>query len=103
MSPREYVLLIVSFMAVCCLGQTRAAVLVVNPAAPGAADENPGSEQQPFKTVQRTAEVARAGDTVCVMAGRYNERVVVKTGGSEGRSIVFRAMPRAPLASAASS
>ena len=94
MSPREYVLLIVSFMAVCCLGQTRAAVLVVDPAAPGAADENPGSEQQPFKTVQRTAEVARAGDTVCVMAGRYNERVVVKTGGSEGRSIVFRAMPR---------
>ncbi|MGD1000860.1 MAG: DUF1565 domain-containing protein [Candidatus Brocadiia bacterium] len=72
----------------------RASVYVVDQAAPGAADTNLGTEESPFKTIQRAADVVKPGDTVCVMAGRYDERVKVKTSGSKGKPITFRAMPR---------
>ena len=72
----------------------RASVYVVDQAAPGAADTNSGTEEKPFKTIQRAADVAKPGDTVYVMAGRYEERVEVKTGGAEGKPITFQAMPR---------
>jgi hypothetical protein len=74
--------------------QAQAAVSVVDQAAPGAADTNAGTEENPFKTIQHAADVAGPGDTVCVMAGEYDERVRVKAGGAEGRPITFRAMPR---------
>jgi hypothetical protein len=75
-------------------GPVCAATYVVDQAAPGAADTNPGTEDKPFKTVQRAADAAKPGDTVCVMAGKYAERVTLKTGGAEGQSITFQAMPR---------
>ena len=74
--------------------QVGAATLVVDQAAHGAADRNPGTEAQPFKTVQHAADAAKPGDTVCVMAGKYDERIKVKTGGAEGKPIAFVAMPR---------
>ncbi len=70
------------------------ATYVVDQAAPGAADSNPGTAEKPFQTVQHAADVARAGDTVYVLAGRYDERVKVKAGGSEGRPVSFVARPR---------
>jgi len=75
-------------------GQVRAATYVVDQAAPGAADTNPGTEDKPFKTVQHAADAAKPGDTVCVMAGKYNERVKVKAGGTEGKPVAFVARPR---------
>jgi hypothetical protein len=75
-------------------GQVRAATRVVDQAAPGAADTNPGTEEKPFKTVQHAADVAKPGDTVFVMAGKYDERVKVRTSGADDRLITFRAMPR---------
>jgi hypothetical protein len=72
----------------------RASVYVVDQAAAGAADTNSGTEEGPFKTVQRAADVVQPGDTVYVMEGRYEERVKVKTSGAEGRPITFQAMPR---------
>jgi len=76
------------------LGHVRAATYVVDQAAPGAADTNPGTEQMPFKTVQHAADAAKPGDTVFVMAGKYDERVKVKAGGTEGKPVAFVAMPR---------
>jgi hypothetical protein len=73
---------------------TWAATCVVDQAAPGAADTNPGTEQQPFKTVQHAADAAKAGDIIYVMAGAYDQRIKVQTGGSEGVPIVITAMPR---------
>jgi hypothetical protein len=67
---------------------------VVDQAAPGAADTNPGTADEPFMTAQRAAEIARPGDTIYVMAGKYDERVKVKTGGTAGRPVAFVAMPR---------
>jgi hypothetical protein len=75
-------------------GQARVATYVVDQAAPGAADTNPGTEERPFQTVQHAADVARPGDTIYVMAGQYDERVKVKAGGTEGKPIAFLVRPR---------
>jgi Protein of unknown function (DUF1565) len=75
-------------------GQLRASTYVVDQAAPGAADTNPGTEEKPFKTVQHAADAAKPGDTICVMAGKYDERVKVKAGGTEGKPVAFVSMPR---------
>ena len=76
------------------LGQVHAVTYVVDQAAPGAADTNPGTEQKPFRTVQHAADVAGPGDTIYVMAGNYGERVKVKTDGTDGSPVAFVAMPR---------
>jgi hypothetical protein len=75
-------------------GQVVAATYVVDQAASGAADTNPGTEEKPFKTVQHAADAAKPGDTICVMAGKYDERVKVQAGGTEGKPVAFVAMPR---------
>ena len=100
MVMREHVVLAARSMLACVAvlagmaGQMRAATYVVDQATPGAADTNLGTEEKPFKTVQRAAGAAKAGDTVYVLAGKYDERVKVKTSGAEGRPITLRAMPR---------
>ena len=76
------------------LGRVRSNMYVVDQAAPGAADTNPGTEQMPFKTVQQAADVAKPGDIIYVMAGEYDERVKVKASGTKGRPVAFMAMPR---------
>lgn len=75
-------------------GPVRAATWMVDQAAAGAADTNPGTEDKPFKTVQHAADAAKPGDTVFVMAGKYDERVKVKAGGTEGHTVAFVARPR---------
>ncbi|MGO8703070.1 MAG: DUF1565 domain-containing protein [Candidatus Brocadiia bacterium] len=86
---------LVVLSAISLLGrESRASVYVVDQAAPGAADTNSGAEESPFKTVQRAADLVKPGDTVFVMAGRYEERVELKTSGSKGKPITFQAMPR---------
>jgi hypothetical protein len=56
------------------------AVYVVDQAAPGSGDTNAGTEAAPFKTIQQAADVVGPGDTIYVMAGKYDERVRVKSG-----------------------
>ena len=100
MVPREHVVLVARCMLACVgvlaglAGQVVAATYVVDQAASGAADTNPGTEEKPFKTVQHAADAAKPGDTICVMAGKYDERVKVQAGGTEGKPVAFVAMPR---------
>jgi hypothetical protein len=100
MAPREHVVSVASCIWVCWValagtaGQARAVVYVVDQAAPGAADTNTGLEDKPFKTVQHAADVAKPGDIIYVMAGKYDERIKVKASGAEGQPIRFQAMPR---------
>jgi hypothetical protein len=100
MAPRRHVLAVASCLWVCWIALAAAAgrappdVYVVDQAAPGAADTNPGSQDKPFKTVQHAADLAKPGDVIYVMAGKYDERVKVKGGGEEGQPIKFQAMPR---------
>src|SRR3989304_7823076 len=48
-------------------------------------DTNNGtSEGTPFRTIQKGANVAQAGDTVLVKAGTYNEQVTPANSGTAG-------------------
>jgi hypothetical protein len=50
---------------------------------------------QQFGTVQRAADVARAGDTVLIHSGVYREAVTIDKGGTAQQSIRFQTAPGA--------
>ena len=61
---------------------------------PFANDNNPGSEDKPWKTLVYAAKVAGAGDTVWVKAGVYADGdVVVGHSGAPGQELMFAAYP----------
>jgi hypothetical protein len=61
---------------------------------PQASDDNSGTKDQPWLTIQHAADVASAGDTVIVKAGIYQERAVPQNSGAAGDRIIFKAQPR---------
>jgi hypothetical protein len=73
--------------------ELRAAQFVVDQKNAGAKDENPGTADQPFKTINKAASVARAGDTVTVKAGVYREFIGLYQSGTATAPIIFRADP----------
>jgi hypothetical protein len=57
-------------------------------------DGNSGSSGSPWKTVQHAADTAKAGDTVLVHGGVFNEHVsFTKSGSSSGGYITFASAP----------
>lgn len=58
--------------------------------APGGLDSNPGTEAQPWKTIQRAANAGAVGpgDTVFIREGVYSERVTVSVSGSAAGGVV---------------
>ncbi len=67
-----------------------------------ASDDNPGTEQKPFKTLNKAGSVVKAGDTVIVHDGVYRETLVVKADGTATSPIVFKAAEgEKPIISAA--
>jgi outer membrane protein assembly factor BamB len=55
-------------------------------------DSNSGTQDKPWKTIQKAANSVTAGDTVTVLAGDYSsERVSVTTSGGSGMQITFQA------------
>lgn len=68
----------------------------VDQAAPGAADSNPGTQDKPFLTIGRAAEVLQPGERVVVAAGVYRERVKPVRGGTgPTKMISYEAAPGA--------
>jgi hypothetical protein len=61
---------------------------------PRASDENVGTEQLPFRTINRAAQVVRPGERVWIHAGVYREMVEPRLSG-EGpdRMIAYEAVP----------
>ncbi|MEK7752925.1 MAG: hypothetical protein AAB654_13470 [Acidobacteriota bacterium] len=59
--------------------------------SPDGSDENPGSEEQPFATVQRCADQAEPGDTCLIRGGVYPETVRPARSGTAAARITFRA------------
>src|SRR5258708_7830001 len=59
--------------------------------SPGGSDTNSGSISSPFKTIQRAANVAVAGDHVEIRAGVYHETVTPKHSGTTSAPITFEA------------
>ncbi|MFC2028214.1 LamG-like jellyroll fold domain-containing protein, partial [Chloroflexota bacterium] len=56
-------------------------------------DNNPGTQQQPWRTITKAANTLRAGETVYVRAGTYYERVIPRNSGSPGDFITYSAYP----------
>ena len=56
-------------------------------------DSNPGTEAQPWKTIQKAANTLDAGDAVYIRAGTYHERVIPQNSGSTGNYITYAAYP----------
>jgi len=61
--------------------------------AKGGNDQNPGTLDSPWLTIQHAAENLAAGDTVHIREGTYHESVYIRQGGSEGNPITFSAYP----------
>jgi hypothetical protein len=51
--------------------------------APNGDDINPGTENEPWKTIQKSADTLEAGDTVYIKAGTYRENISINVSGSE--------------------
>ncbi len=62
--------------------------------APDGDDTNPGTEGEPWATLQHAAELLQPGETVYVRGGLYHEAVEIAVSGSaEGGFITFTAYP----------
>ena len=60
--------------------------------ATAGSDTADGSEDSPFRTINRAAAVAQPGDTVVVHGGEYREWVAPRRGGlSDRRRITYEA------------
>ena len=56
-----------------------------------ASDDNPGSADKPFKTINRGLKELKPGDTLTVRAGTYREGVRIKVIASAEHPVVVRA------------
>ena len=56
----------------------------------GGSNANPGSLSLPFRTIQKAASVAKAGDVVYVRAGTYRETVKPARSGTASAPITFQ-------------
>ncbi|MCK4306788.1 right-handed parallel beta-helix repeat-containing protein [candidate division WOR-3 bacterium] len=54
---------------------------------------NPGTEAQPWLTIQKAADTLIAGDTVYIKTGIYSERVIPQNSGAHGNYITYLAYP----------
>ncbi|MER5637597.1 PKD domain-containing protein [Kitasatospora sp. NPDC002227] len=64
---------------------------VDNSATAHCSDSGPGSQAQPFCTVQEGADAVQPGQTVSVATGTYQEQVTVRQSGEPGKPIVIKA------------
>lgn len=61
--------------------------------SPNGNNNNPGSKNLTFFSIQKATDIAQPGDTILVMEGVYRERVTPPRGGTEGNPIVYRGEP----------
>src|SRR5689334_16737720 len=84
----------ISFMFLVCVsgafGQPNSAYYV----STAGSDSNPGTQSAPWRTVQHAADTARAGSTVNVRGGIYEELVSINTSGNASDGfITLRSFP----------
>ncbi len=56
-------------------------------------DSNPGTESSPWKTIDKANSTLRAGDTVYIRKGQYDDPIEPTVSGSAGNYITYRAYP----------
>ena len=85
--------------ALFCLGlllpqsTSQAATYYVDTENSAARDANPGTEDQPYKTIGKAVASLRPGDTVYVKAGTYREAVILTRSGTPTRPIQILPYP----------
>ncbi len=58
--------------------------------SPDGSDSNPGTLKNPFKTVQKAIDLAKAIDTCFLLQGRYHESVIIRNlQGEENEPVVI--------------
>jgi hypothetical protein len=68
----------------------------VDGSSPAASDDNPGTRERPFATINRAAQVLAPGERVVVETGVYRERICPARGGTgPDRMISYEAAPGA--------
>jgi hypothetical protein len=88
MTPSTLLILLICVSA--ALGQTNSSFYV----ATTGDDSNPGTLAAPWRTIQHAADCARAGSTVYVRGGIYEELVSLKASGNASDGfITFRSYP----------
>ena len=70
-----------------------ARVFIVDKNHPRASDNNPGTENLPFKTISRAVRNLRPGDIVLIKAGVYRESVTIRAKGTREKPIIIKAYP----------
>jgi hypothetical protein len=75
-------------------GPAFASQYIVDGGSPHAADTNPGTAAQPFKTIRHAADIVQAGDTVLIEPGTYAESITIRNSGTAAKPIVFQAATR---------
>ena len=84
------ILFVLFTCAAAALGQTNSSFYV----ATTGNDSNPGTEAAPWRTIQHAADTARAGSTVNVRGGIYEELVSINASGNPSDGfITFRSFP----------
>ena len=61
--------------------------------APNGDDRNAGTPELPMRTLQKAADVARAGDIVLVRTGIYKPGVLLRFSGERDKPIIFKNAP----------
>ncbi len=61
--------------------------------SPNGSDANPGTWEQPWRTIGKAARTAKAGDLVYIRAGTYNESAHFVTSGTAASPIQIMAYP----------
>jgi hypothetical protein len=70
----------------------------VNQHHPSASDDNPGTFEKPFKSINQAAETVKAGEKVLVYSGVYRESVhPLNAGSSRSKMISYQAAPGASV------
>jgi hypothetical protein len=70
---------------------TRTPLTCTHHVGPNGNDDNLGTAQAPWQTIQHAADVAQPGDTVCVSGGTYSEEVTFFRSGTADAAITFAA------------
>jgi hypothetical protein len=73
-------------------------VYYVDQQHPGAADDNAGTEEAPFLTIQAAAELVEPGQKILIKSGVYRELVQPRRGGTGADSMIsYEAAPGAEV------
>jgi pectin methylesterase-like acyl-CoA thioesterase len=73
------------------VASTQARDLFVDQRHPQAADSNPGTETQPYKTIQPAVNAAGPGDTIWIKQGVYAQPINITRSGTIDAPIVMSA------------